>query len=81
MTTTTQPIEVLDGNRVRVECRKCHTPITLDFGDMSRAEALEMAAKIDKTPMECPGFHVELSGWRRLWRMDEAIEALFPAED
>jgi len=71
-------VEVIGENRVRVKCRKCRTPITLDFGGLSREEALAMTAVIDRTPRECPGFHVELSGWRRLWRMDEAIEALYP---
>ena len=75
--TQTPPVEVLDGQRVRVTCRKCGTPVTLDFGHMTREQALDVAAKIDIGPRECPGYHVELSGWRRLWRMDEAIEALF----
>ena len=75
--TETPAVEVLDGNRVRVKCRKCGTPVTLDFGDMTREQALEVAAKIDRMPQECPGFHVELTGWRKLWCMDEAIDALY----
>ena len=76
--TETPAVEVLDNQRVRVKCRKCGVAITLDFGDMTREQALEVAAKIDRMPQECPGYHVELGGWRRLWRMDEAIDALFP---
>ena len=71
------PVEVLEDRRVRVTCRKCGTPVTLEFGDMTREQAVDVAAKIDVGPRECPGYHVELCGWRRLWRMDEAIEALF----
>jgi hypothetical protein len=76
-TTQTPPVEVLGEGRVRVTCRKCGTPVTLDFGDMTREQALEVSAKLDIGPRECPGYHVELAGWRRLWRMDEAIEALY----
>lgn len=73
-------VEVLDGHRVRTKCRKCGESITLEFGDATREEALKVAANIDRQPMECPGYHVELTGWRRLWRIDEAIDAIFPTE-
>ena len=79
-TETLEPIEVLDEQRVRVKCRKCNTPITLDFGGMTRSEAEAVVNTLDRTPRECPGYHVELSGWRRLWRMDEALDAIYPAE-
>ena len=71
------PVEVLGEGRVRVTCRKCGTPVTLDFGEMDREQAVAVAAKLDIGPRECPGFHYELAGWRRMWRMDEAISALF----
>ncbi len=48
--------------------------ITVDqFKSMSSG----LTAKIDRTPMECPGFHVELSGWRGLWQLDKCIEAVY----
>jgi len=70
-------IQVINDSQVRTTCVKCGTRLTLDFGDMNREEALRHAAKIDRIPMECPGYHVELSGWRRLWQLDKAIEALY----
>ena len=73
-------VEVLTDHSVRVCCRKCGEHLGIEFGDMTRAEAVEMVAKLDRIPRECPGFHVELSGWRHLWRLDEAIEALYPSE-
>jgi len=74
-------VEVLDGQRVRTHCLKCGEAIVLDFGGLSRQKALEKVAEMNVIPRECPGFHVELTGWRRLWQMDEAIEALYGKEE
>ena len=49
----------------------------MQFGDLSEDAARAAVAKIDRTPMECPGFHVELSGWRGLWQLDKCIEAVY----
>ena len=70
-------VEVLPDGRVRVHCRKCGESITLDFGDLDRSGAIERINQLDRTPRECPGYHVELSGWRHFWRLDEAIEAVY----
>jgi hypothetical protein len=34
-------------------------------------------ALANRGPAECPGFHVELSGWRHYWRLPEALEAMY----
>ena len=67
----------LDGTTVRVPCRECGTIIGIDFDGCDRAQAEELVSKLDRLPRECPGFHVELSGWRWLWRLDEAVEAFY----
>jgi len=70
-------VELLDAHTVRVKCRKCGDPIKLEFGGLSRPEAEAAMDKLNHTPMECPGFHVELSGWRYFWRFDEALELVY----
>jgi hypothetical protein len=77
-----QGVELLEGGRaVRITCRQCQERIRIEFGDLTRAQAVAMIDKIDRQPRECPGYHVELSGWRRLWRLDEAIAAVYGEED
>jgi hypothetical protein len=75
-TPETPDVELLEPGVVRVKCRKCHELIRLEFGNLTRAEAEEALRKID-VPRECPGFHVELSGWRHYWRLPEALEAMY----
>lgn len=61
-----------------VRCRKCGETIKLDFGNLGYNEALEAVDRMDCQPGECPGFHVELAGWRKLWQMDLALAIVFP---
>lgn len=71
-------VELLEGGRsVRVTCRKCGEKVRLEFGDATRKEAEAFIDKLTAMPRECPGYHVELSGWRWLWRLDEALEAVY----
>ena len=63
-TDTDNPVQIVAPGRVRIRCRKCDAPVILDFGDMTREQALETIARIDKVPQECPGYHFELSGWK-----------------
>ncbi len=79
-TPETPDVELVEPGVVRVKCRKCHELIRLEFGNLSRAEAEEALRKID-VPRECPGFHVELSGWRYLWHFDEALDLAYPPEE
>jgi len=62
---------------IRTQCKKCGVTIKLDFGEMTKEEALVMAEKMDNTPRECPGQHVELSGFRALWALDDCIHRAF----
>ena len=62
---------------VRTTCKKCGAVIRLQFGTLTKTEALEAARKLDAAPRECPGGHVELSGLARLWDMAEAIERAY----
>ena len=70
-------IEVTGPGEVRTTCLKCRERVKVQFGDLSEDAARAAVAKIDRTPMECPGFHVELSGWRGLWQLDKCIEAVY----
>jgi hypothetical protein len=69
-------VELIAPGRVRVKCAKCHELIVLEFGDLTRIEA-ECALHMIDVPRECPGFHVELSGWDRLWHFKEALELVY----
>ena len=77
--TTTVEIERVSPTAIAVQCRKCHERVTLEFGAMSQEEAEAAMYRLDKMPMECPGYHVELSGWFKLWRMREALIMQYPS--
>ena len=62
---------------VNTQCKKCGVTIKLDFGSLTKDEALAVAEKMDRTPRECPGMHVELSGFRQLWSLDDAIRRAY----
>ena len=63
---------------VNTQCKKCGVTIRLDFGDMIKQEAIERAEEIDRTPRECPGGHVELSGMGTVcWGIQEAIHRCY----
>ncbi len=62
---------------IQTQCRKCGAIIRLDFGDMTKDEALAVAEEMDKTSRQCPGQHIELSGFRTLWSMDDAIHRAY----
>ena len=79
MTTKTE-IERVSPTQIAVQCCKCHERILLEFGRMSHGEAEAAMYKLDYTPMECPGWHIELSGWFKLWRMREALMMQYPSD-
>ena len=58
---------------IRTQCTKCGVTIRLDFGELTRDQAMARIQEMDTTPRECPGQHVELGGWRALWNLDDAI--------
>lgn len=62
---------------VQTQCLKCGVTIKIDFGSLTKAEALEVAEELDRSPRECPGRHMELSGWRRLYGLDDAIHRAY----
>ncbi len=66
---------------VQTTCSKCGTGVRLDFGSLTKDEALEAADKLDRSPRECPGRHVELEGMARLWRVREAIQRAYDLGD
>lgn len=66
--------------RGKTTCRKCGTTITIDFGNLTYAEARNHVAAMDQRPMECPGYHVELGGWRHLWKLDELLADTYSVE-
>jgi len=77
---TAPDVELIGPRTVRIRCRKCGDPIILEFGDLDRAEAKAKMDELNHTPRSCPGFHVELSGWRYLWHFDEALAAVYGPE-
>lgn len=62
---------------ITTKCMKCGVTIKLDFGALTKDEALAVAERMDRTPRECPGQHVELSGMAQLWSVQEAIHRLY----
>lgn len=62
---------------IQTTCQECGVAIRLDFGSLSREEAEQVAERMDNTPRECPGFHTELGGWKRLWNLDDAIHRAY----
>ena len=63
---------------VHVHCRKCGETVRLNFGNLTYLQALEAVDRLDRQPRECPGWHTELAGWRKLWQLDWALAVLFP---
>jgi hypothetical protein len=57
----------MENRMVKTSCLKCGEEITLDLESASYQEAFSWIEKLDRTSMECPGFHVEVGGWRRYW--------------
>jgi len=62
---------------IKTTCKKCGVTINLDFGDMTREEAVKMCEELDRTPRECPGMHCELGNWRYYWSLDDAIHRAY----
>ena len=67
--------------QIETTCTKCGITITLDFGDMTKDEAIAMGRKLDNTSRECPGHHVELGGWWSLWQIDDAIRRAYDLDE
>ena len=63
--------------QIQTACTKCGETFTLDFGDMTREQALDFAGRMNEQSRECPGRHVELSGWREYWQLDNAIHRAY----
>lgn len=63
-------------------CLKCGNEIKLAITGLTREEVEDLVSKLDFVPGECPGgYHVELSGWRRLWDLDKAIAEHYAAKE
>ena len=62
---------------IKTKCKKCGVTIKLDFSDLTREQAEQFCAELDRTPRECPGGHVELCGFRYLWSIDDAIHRAY----
>lgn len=69
------------GRQLKTTCLKCHSEVTLDFGDVNYSQAKKLVRDLDKRPMECPGFHVELGSWRYYWQLDKMIEEGYTQEE
>jgi hypothetical protein len=60
------------------KCRECGGEVRIDFGNLTREQAVKKLDELDHTPMHCPGgFHVELGGWKRLWDFDEMLRQAY----
>ena len=62
---------------IHTTCTKCGTSIQLDFGELTKEQALEFAEKLDTQPRECPGRHCELGGWKTLYQIPDAIHRAY----
>lgn len=65
----------------KTTCRKCGTSVIIDFGKLTREEAVACIDTLNRTPMECPGYHTELGGWRYLWNLDQLLKTAYPNPD
>lgn len=64
------------------KCLKCGNEIKLAIGSMTREQVERAVDAMDGNSGECPGgYHVELSGWRRMWDLDRAISEHFAARE
>jgi hypothetical protein len=66
---------------VKTTCTICGEEITLDFGNATYDEAYKLIDKMDRQARECPGFHVELNGWKTYWQLDKAVEEAYTDEE
>ncbi|CDQ41869.1 hypothetical protein [Virgibacillus salexigens] len=66
---------------VQTTCNNCGTEITLDFGNATYEEALVLIDKMDKSNRECPGWHVEIGGWKKRWNLDAAVKSAYANEE
>jgi hypothetical protein len=64
--------------KANIQCRKCRETITLDFEGVPFEQAVDLLGRLDTFPRECPGLHVELSGWSYYWRFGEMLTQVYP---
>lgn len=57
----------------KTTCKKCGIQFYLDFGTMTKEEAIEKFTRMDDQGFHCPGHHVELGGVFEMWNLDDAI--------
>jgi hypothetical protein len=67
--------------KIETTCIECNTTITIDFTGLDYSQAKKAIQQIDKEARECPGFHVEIGGWKRLWQLEDAVERAYTAEE
>lgn len=66
---------------IKTSCVECGSEVVLGFGDLSFEQALKHIKNLDKIILECPGFHVEIGGWRKRWQLDQALEKAYCFEE
>jgi hypothetical protein len=62
---------------VETTCNKCGEKFHIDLGDMSKEEAQTNFRKLDDSPRQCPGHHVEFGGWYQLWNLEDALHRAY----
>jgi hypothetical protein len=62
---------------IQTQCRKCGCTVKLDFGDLTKEEAMAAAEKMDQSPRECPGQHMEFGGWGQLYDLNDCIHRAY----
>lgn len=58
-------------------CNKCGTRVKLDLGEMTRYQAEQAFERLDRNGGHCPGHHVELGGFRRMWSLDDVLHRVY----
>lgn len=66
--------------KIKTICTICQTEVTLDFSDLSYEQAKKGILSLDRQARECPGYHVELGGWRKFWQLDDCLKRVYPNE-
>jgi hypothetical protein len=67
--------------KVETTCLECGYKITLDFGDVDFESALKFIDKLDQSSRECPGWHVEIGGWKKRWQLEDAVNRAYSDEE
>jgi hypothetical protein len=74
---------IVPGEQViKTKCLKCGNEIKIAVEGLTRAQVEAAIEQFDHNTGECPGgYHIELSGWRRMWDLDRAVAEYYDGKE